>query len=68
MIITVFGLGFVGLITALGFADKDNKVYGVEVSQERIDTLNSGKLPFHEPGLDEALCRNLNRNFFITNV
>ena len=67
MIITVFGLGFVGLTTALGFADKDNKVYGVEVSQERIDTLNSGKLPFHEPGLDEALCRNLNRNFFITN-
>ena len=66
MIITVFGLGFVGLTTALGFADKGNKVYGIEVSQERIDLLNNGKLPFHEPGLDEALIRNLNKNFIIT--
>ncbi|MBE6493690.1 MAG: nucleotide sugar dehydrogenase [Methanosphaera stadtmanae] len=65
MIITVFGLGFVGLTTALGFADKNNKVYGVEVSQERINTLNEGKLPFHEPGLDDSLIRNLNKNFFI---
>lgn len=67
MIVTVFGLGFVGLTTALGFADKGNMVYGIEVSQERIDVLNSGKLPFHEPGLDEALIRNLNKNFIITN-
>lgn len=66
MIITVFGLGFVGLTTALGFADNGIKVYGVEVNPERVNTLNSGKLPFFEPGLDDALIRNLNKTFFIT--
>ena len=39
MIITVFGLGFVGLTTALGFADKGNKVYGIEVNPERLNIL-----------------------------
>lgn len=66
MNVTVFGLGFVGLTTALGFADKNNKVYGIEVNPERVKILENGKLPFHEPGLDEALTRNLNKNFFIT--
>ena len=66
LIVTVFGLGFVGLTTALGFADNGIKVYGIEVNPERVETLNAGKLPFFEPGLDEALIRNLNKNFFIT--
>ena len=66
MIVTVFGLGFVGLTTALGFADNGIKVYGVEISPERVELLNSGKLPFFEPGLDDALIRNLNKTFFIT--
>lgn len=66
MIVTVFGLGFVGLTTALGFADNGIKVYGVEVDLKRIDLLNSGKLPFFEPGLDDALKRNLNKTFFIS--
>lgn len=67
MIITVFGLGFVGLTTALGFAQKGHKVYGYEINQNRVDILNNKILPFHEPGLDDALIRHLNRNFFITN-
>lgn len=66
MIVTVFGLGFVGLTTALGFCQKGHKVYGIEVNQERVDTLNNGVLPFHEPGLDDALVNHLNKNFFIT--
>lgn len=66
MIVTVFGLGFVGLTTALGFADKNHKVFGIEINQERVNILKSGKLPFHEPGLDDALIRNLNKNFFIS--
>ena len=67
MIVTVFGLGFVGLTTALGFADNGIKVYGIEIDSKRVDVLNSGKLPFFEPGLDDALKRNLNKTFFITN-
>ena len=66
MIVTVFGLGFVGLTTALGFADNGIKVYGIEVDSKKVEILKSGKIPFFEPGLDEALERNLNENFFIT--
>ena len=66
MIITVFGLGFVGLTTALGFADSGHKVYGIEVNPERVNILNQGTLPFYEPELDMVLKRNLNNNFIIT--
>lgn len=64
--VTVVGLGFVGLTTALGFADHGHKVYGLEAMPERLATIQSGKLPFLEPGLDEALTRNLGKNFIPT--
>lgn len=66
MVITVFGLGFVGLTTAVGFAEKGIKVYGIDVNKERTKLIKDGKLPFFEPGLDDALMRNLNRTFFVT--
>lgn len=66
MVISVFGLGFVGLTTALGFSHYGNKVYGIEVNEERRNTINSGNIPFLEPGLKEALDDTLNKNFFIT--
>ncbi len=64
MVITVFGLGFVGLTSALGFAEYGHTVYGVEVNEERLNTIRSGKLPFLEKGLDEALGRHLNKRFY----
>jgi UDPglucose 6-dehydrogenase len=64
MVITVIGLGFVGLTTALGFSEYGHTVYGVEVNDERLKTIQSGKLPFLEPGLDLALKRHLNKQFF----
>ncbi len=64
-LITVFGLGFVGLTTALGFAEMGHKVYGVEVNKERKSTIQAGKLPFLEPGLDQALVRHLDNNFIL---
>lgn len=63
MVITVFGLGFVGLTTALGFAEYGHTVYGVEVNEARLNTIRAGRLPFLEKGLDEALCRHLNKGF-----
>lgn len=63
--VTVFGLGFVGLTTALGFAEKGVKVYGFDVNKERSNEIKSGKLPFFEPGLDKALEKNLNKTFFV---
>ncbi|AOZ93256.1 UDP-glucose dehydrogenase family protein [Paenibacillus crassostreae] len=65
--ITVFGLGFVGLTTALAFAEKGHKTYGIDVNQDRLNMIKSGKLPFVEPGLDDALLRHINNNFEITN-
>lgn len=64
--VTVVGLGFVGLTTALGFAEYGHKVYGLEADPERLTTIQSGKLPFLEPGLDEALSRHLGKNFIPT--
>lgn len=63
MVITVFGLGFVGLTTALGFAEYGHTVYGVEVNKARLATIRAGKLPFLEKDLDEALLRHLNNRF-----
>lgn len=64
--VTVVGLGFVGLTTALGFAEYGHKVYGIENNAERMASIQSGKLPFLEPGLDDALTRHLGKNFIPT--
>ena len=61
--IAVFGLGFVGLATALAFAEKGFNVCGYDVDSQRVDTLRSSKLPFYEPGLEQALQDHLNTNF-----
>ncbi len=65
--ITVFGLGFVGLTTALAFAEKGNKVYGYDINSERSKLIENGKLPFVEPGLDSALTKHINKNFTVVN-
>lgn len=65
MVVTVFGLGFVGLTTALGFAEKGIKVYGIDVDEKRTGAIKRGEIPFFEPGLEEALERNLNVTFYI---
>ncbi|MEG0778884.1 MAG: UDP-glucose/GDP-mannose dehydrogenase family protein [Oscillospiraceae bacterium] len=64
--VTVFGLGFVGLTTALGFAEMGHKVYGIETNRKKMDLIKRGQLPFLEHGLDEALNRQLGKNFFPT--
>lgn len=64
--ITVIGLGFVGLTTALGFADQGNLVFGVDVDLQRREQLSAGELPFQEPNLAEALARNSGKHFQLT--
>ncbi len=53
--IAVFGAGYVGLITALGFAKLGNRVYSVDKDKGKIEKLLRGEPPFYEPGLDELL-------------
>ena len=62
--ITVFGLGFVGLTTALGFAHHGYRVYGVDVDEQKKDILKSGKVPFLEPHLEEELNNSFQQGLF----
>ena len=55
--ITVIGLGFVGLTTALGFADKGFKVFGYEKTPQRRNQLIDGFIPFYEPTLNEMITK-----------
>ncbi len=59
MKICVFGAGYVGLVTAACLAEMGNTVVGVDIDQTRVDGLNAGRVPIHEPGLDALLVRNL---------
>jgi UDPglucose 6-dehydrogenase len=58
MRVTIFGSGYVGLVTGACLADAGNHVICVDVDQGKIDGLNRGQVPIHEPGLDELIARN----------
>jgi UDPglucose 6-dehydrogenase len=56
--ITIFGSGYVGLVTGACLADAGNDVVCVDIDAARIARLNAGEVPIHEPGLDELVARN----------
>ena len=51
--ISVIGLGYIGLPTALMLAANGNEVIGTDKSEEVVDSLNMGKLTFSEEGLED---------------
>jgi GDP-mannose 6-dehydrogenase len=53
--ISVFGLGYVGAVTAACLADAGHRVTGVDVSGTKLEMLASGRAPVLEPGLDELI-------------
>ncbi len=53
--LSIIGVGYVGLCTAVGLASKGYKVYACDVDAEKIGKINQGIPPFHEPGLEEKL-------------
>jgi UDPglucose 6-dehydrogenase len=59
MKITIIGTGYVGLVTGACLADVGNDVHCIDLLQSKIDMLNQGGIPIHEPGLDEIVARNL---------
>ena len=63
--ITVIGLGFVGLTTALGFSEKGFNVYGYDINPNKKDQLKKGDIPFYEPKLEGKLNQHLNHQFSI---
>ena len=58
MKLTIFGSGYVGLVTGACLAEVGNKVMCVDVDPAKIDLLNSGGVPIYEPGLTEMVQRN----------
>ena len=58
MKITVIGAGYVGLVSGACLAEMGNHVVCLDVDPRKIDMLNSGSIPIHEPGLDKVVQRN----------
>ena len=55
MRVSVFGLGYVGCVSAAAFADDGHDVVGVDVVPDKVSAINEGRSPIVEPGLAELL-------------
>ena len=61
MKVTVFGSGYVGLVTGACFAEAGNHVVCVDIDAGKVARLQQGEIPIHEPGLDVLVKRNFEK-------
>jgi UDPglucose 6-dehydrogenase len=66
--IAVIGTGYVGLVTAAGFAELGHDVWCVDIDAAKIARLEQGEVPIYEPGLAESLAANRERLHFATEL
>jgi UDPglucose 6-dehydrogenase len=68
MRIAVIGTGYVGLVSGACFADRGNYVTCVDVDPNKIERLQQGEIPIHEPGLEGVIsrCTSAGRLIFTT--
>jgi UDPglucose 6-dehydrogenase len=66
--IGVIGTGYVGLVTAAGFAELGSDVWCVDIDEAKVARLRAGEVPIYEPGLAELLARNAERLHFSTSL
>jgi UDPglucose 6-dehydrogenase len=66
--IAVIGAGYVGLVTAAGFAELGSDVWCVDIDADRIARLQAGEVPIYEPGLNDVLAAVADRLHFSTEL
>ena len=66
--VAVIGTGYVGLVTAAGFAELGNEVWCVDIDADKIARLNRGEIPIYEPGLAESIAASGGRLHFSTEL
>jgi len=58
MKVTIYGSGYVGLVSGACLAEAGNHVICVDIDAARVERLNRGEVPIHEPGLEALMHRN----------
>ncbi|MBI3563111.1 MAG: UDP-glucose/GDP-mannose dehydrogenase family protein [Gammaproteobacteria bacterium] len=65
MKVTIFGSGYVGLVTGVCLAEMGNHILFVDTDTQKIEMLNKGGIPIYEPGLEPLLRKNSNEGRLI---